>query len=57
MCVIVPVSALIVLGARTEEQLAENLASIDLVLKPEQAARIEKAGRPSPLYPFWHRAM
>jgi aryl-alcohol dehydrogenase-like predicted oxidoreductase len=47
----------IVLGARTEKQLAENLRSFDLTLSPEQASRIEKAGRPAPLYPFWHRAM
>jgi aryl-alcohol dehydrogenase-like predicted oxidoreductase len=47
----------IVLGARTREQLADNLASRDLVLTSEQAARIEAAGRPRPLYPFWHRAM
>lgn len=47
----------IVLGARTDDQLADNLASIDLTLSAEQAARIEAAGRPLPLYPFWHRAM
>jgi aryl-alcohol dehydrogenase-like predicted oxidoreductase len=47
----------IVLGARNEQQLADNLASYDLVLTSEQMARIEAAGRPRPLYPFWHRAM
>jgi aryl-alcohol dehydrogenase-like predicted oxidoreductase len=47
----------IVLGARNESQLADNLASYELTLSPEQAARIEAAGRPRPLYPFWHRAM
>lgn len=47
----------IVLGARTEEQLADNLASYDLTLTDDQAARIEAAGRPLPIYPFWHRAM
>jgi aryl-alcohol dehydrogenase-like predicted oxidoreductase len=47
----------IVLGARNDEQLADNLASIDLTLTPDQAARIEQAGRPHPLYPYWHRAM
>lgn len=44
------------LGARTEMQLVDNLASIDLVLTPEQAGRIEEAGRPPANYPFWHRA-
>jgi aryl-alcohol dehydrogenase-like predicted oxidoreductase len=47
----------IVLGARNEKQLADNLASYELTLTPEQTARIEAAGRPLPLYPFWHRAM
>jgi aryl-alcohol dehydrogenase-like predicted oxidoreductase len=46
----------LVLGARTEKQLAENLKSIDLVLTPEQMKHIEKAGRPPALYPLWHRA-
>jgi len=46
----------LVLGARTEAQLADNLASIDLVLTPEQASRIEAAGRPPAIYPFWHRS-
>ena len=47
----------IVLGARNPEQLADNLASWDLKLTPEQSGRIEAAGRPRPLFPFWHRAM
>lgn len=47
----------IVLGARNADQLADNLASSDLVLTPGQMARIEAAGRPRALYPFWHRAM
>lgn len=47
----------IVLGVRNEEQLVEDLASYDLTLTSEQVARIEAAGRPRPLYPFWHRAM
>ena len=47
----------IALGVRNEEQLADDLASYDLMLTSEQVARIEAAGRPRPLYPFWHRAM
>jgi aryl-alcohol dehydrogenase-like predicted oxidoreductase len=46
----------LVLGARSEAQLAENLASSELVLSPEQARRIEAAGRPAAIYPLWHRA-
>lgn len=45
------------LGALTQQQLADNLASYELKLSPEQTARIEEAGRPPAIYPFWHRAM
>lgn len=47
----------LVLGARNEAQLADNLASRTLVLAAEEHARIERIARPAPLYPFWHRAM
>src|SRR5262245_2938202 len=47
----------IVLGARNEDQLSDNLASYGLTLTPEQTSRIEAAGRPRPIYPFWHRVM
>lgn len=46
----------IVLGTRTEKQLRDNLASYDLKLSPDQAARIEAVGRPLAIYPYWHRA-
>jgi aryl-alcohol dehydrogenase-like predicted oxidoreductase len=46
----------IVIGARTEDQLRDNLASYDVSLSDEQADRIEEAGRPLAIYPFWHRA-
>ncbi|ARP83006.1 aldo/keto reductase [Bordetella genomosp. 8] len=47
----------IVIGARDERQLSDNLASDSLQLSAEQTARIEKPGRPRAIYPFWHRAM
>ena len=47
----------IVVGARTDAQLGENLAAADIALTEAQADRIEAAARPAPLYPFWHRAM
>lgn len=46
----------VVIGARTETQLRENLAAATLTLTPEQHARIEAVARPAPLYPHWHRA-
>jgi aryl-alcohol dehydrogenase-like predicted oxidoreductase len=47
----------LVLGARTEPQLRDNLAALALTLTPEQHDRIEAAARPAPIYPYWHRAM
>lgn len=47
----------LVLGARNEKQLRENLEARSIALSAEQAARIEAAARPAPLYPHWHRAM
>lgn len=47
----------LVIGARTEAQLRDNLAATGIVLSSEQAERIEAAGRPAAIYPLWHRAM
>ncbi|TPW29303.1 aldo/keto reductase [Pararhizobium mangrovi] len=47
----------LVIGARNEEHLTDNLAAVDLTLSEEEIARIEKLGRPMPIYPYWHRAM
>lgn len=47
----------IVIAARNEEQLKENIASFDIKLSQEEHDRIEKTARPAPLYPHWHRAM
>lgn len=47
----------LIIGARTTEQLEDNLASLDLTLSEAEHARIEAAGRPEALYPFWHRVL
>jgi aryl-alcohol dehydrogenase-like predicted oxidoreductase len=46
----------IVIGARTEEQLADNLAAASLTLGDDEHARLEEVSRPPLLYPFWHQA-
>jgi aryl-alcohol dehydrogenase-like predicted oxidoreductase len=46
----------LVIGARTEEQLADNLAAASLTLTPEEHARLEAVSRPPLLYPYWHQA-
>ena len=47
----------VVLGARNEQQLRENLAAASIKLTQEQHDHIEAVARPAPIYPYWHRAM
>ena len=44
----------VIVGARTEEQLADNLAAATLELSAAERARLEEVSRPLLLYPFWH---
>jgi aryl-alcohol dehydrogenase-like predicted oxidoreductase len=50
-----PAVASVIVGARTEAQLADNLAAADLELSDAQIARIEELSRPPLLYPYWHQ--
>ncbi len=43
------------IGARTDEQLADNLKSAELELTDEQRSRLERVSRPRLLYPYWHQ--
>lgn len=45
----------LIVGARNEAQLKDTLAATELRLSAEATARLEAAGRPGPLYPYWHR--
>ena len=51
-----PAVTSLVVGARTREQLADNLAAADLVLSAEEHARLDEVSRPPLLYPYWHPA-
>jgi aryl-alcohol dehydrogenase-like predicted oxidoreductase len=46
----------VVIGARTDEQLADNLGAADLRLKEDERARLESLSALPLLYPFWHQA-
>jgi aryl-alcohol dehydrogenase-like predicted oxidoreductase len=41
----------VIVGASKVEQLEENLAAADLVLEPDEVARLDAATSPAPLYP------
>ncbi len=51
-----PAVSSVVIGARTAEQLADNLGAADLALSGEEQARLEEVSRPPLLYPYWHQA-
>jgi aryl-alcohol dehydrogenase-like predicted oxidoreductase len=45
----------LVIGARTEEQLAENLKTTGITLTDAEIAKLEAISRPPLLYPYWHQ--
>lgn len=50
-----PTVANIVVGARNEEQLRQNLGAIGWNLTTEQVAKLDAASRKHPTYPYWHQ--
>jgi aryl-alcohol dehydrogenase-like predicted oxidoreductase len=46
----------VVVGARTEEQLADNLGAASLRLEDAERSRLDELSLPPLLYPFWHQA-
>src|SRR5262249_15600272 len=45
----------LVIGARNEEQLLENLNAAEFRLTPDQVARLDAASNRTPAYPYWHQ--
>ncbi|WP_232631290.1 aldo/keto reductase [Methylobacterium sp. Leaf118] len=45
----------IVVGARNEEQLRQNLGAVGWTLTPDQIARLDAASQETPIYPYWHQ--
>jgi aryl-alcohol dehydrogenase-like predicted oxidoreductase len=50
-----PTIATVVVGARNEEQLRQNLGAIGWNLTAEQVARLDAASATTPAYPYWHQ--
>jgi aryl-alcohol dehydrogenase-like predicted oxidoreductase len=44
----------LVIAGRTSEQLADNLAAMELALTPEDIDALDAATEPRLIYPFWH---
>ena len=51
-----PSVATLIIGARTEEQLRDNLGAVGWTLTPAQVARLDAASAKTPAYPYWHQA-
>jgi aryl-alcohol dehydrogenase-like predicted oxidoreductase len=46
----------IIIGGRTKEQFADNLAAADLKLTADDLAKLDAVSRPDLAYPYWHQA-
>ena len=51
-----PAVSSVIFGARTEEQLADNLAAADLRLSSDEIASLDAASVMPLIYPYWHQA-
>jgi len=50
-----PTVSKIIVGARNEEQLRQNLGAVGWALTKEQVARLDRASDVTPIYPYWHQ--
>jgi aryl-alcohol dehydrogenase-like predicted oxidoreductase len=51
-----PAVTSVIVGARTEDQLADNLASAQLALTADEISRLDAVSAQPLLYPYWHQA-
>jgi aryl-alcohol dehydrogenase-like predicted oxidoreductase len=45
----------VIIGARNEEQLRQNLGAVGWRLTAEQVARLDEASATPKTYPYWHQ--
>ncbi|MGA8428763.1 MAG: aldo/keto reductase [Candidatus Sulfotelmatobacter sp.] len=50
-----PSISTVIVGARNEEQLRQNLGAVGWTLSPEQIAKLDAASDVTPTYPYWHQ--
>jgi len=51
-----PAVTSVIVGARTPEQLADNLAAAELTLSADEMDRLDAVSAQPLLYPYWHQA-
>ncbi len=50
-----PTVSSLIIGARNEAQLRQNLGAVGWNLSAEQVARLDAASEREPIYPYWHQ--
>src|ERR1039458_4435855 len=50
-----PTVARVIIGARDEAQLSDNLGAVGWSLTASQVARLDAASATTPIYPYWHQ--
>lgn len=50
-----PTVANVIIGARNEEQLKDNLGAVGWNLTPKQMAKLDTASNIQKIYPYWHQ--
>ena len=45
----------VIIGARTDEQLLDNLGGASLLLSADERAALDKVSAPELIYPYWHQ--
>jgi aryl-alcohol dehydrogenase-like predicted oxidoreductase len=51
-----PAVTSVIVGARTDEQLRDNLGAASLSLTPDEREALDKVSMPELVYPHWHQA-
>jgi aryl-alcohol dehydrogenase-like predicted oxidoreductase len=50
-----PTVSSVIIGARSEEQLKQNLDAANWKLSVEQMKKLDAASERPPIYPYWHQ--
>ena len=50
-----PAVTSVIIGARTDEQLLDNLGGASLLLSANERAALDKVSAPELIYPYWHQ--
>ena len=54
-CAVLASVANVVIGARNEQQLLQNLGALGWQLAPVEVARLDAVSHETPIYPYWHQ--